>query len=93
MRGPRSYDSICRQHKRLRHNNNSEALRQTLDLEVGKLAVRFFFQAAENEGQGIVEEPASSQIKEETTDSLRASALTASATLEIFVPTNWKKKR
>jgi hypothetical protein len=58
-----------------------------------KAVSQVFRQAPENEGWGIVEEQAPSQIKEETTDSLCSIALAVSATLESFVPTNWKKKK
>jgi hypothetical protein len=46
----------------------------------------------ENEGLGIVQEPVSSQMKEETTNSLHARAVGALATSESFACTNREKR-
>jgi hypothetical protein len=51
-----------------------------------------FHQTAENECYAIVEKPATTQVKEETTSSLRAMDVGASTTLGTSAHINWKKK-
>jgi hypothetical protein len=58
----------------------NEALRQTLELEVVKLAVEFLARPPENKCQGIAREPALSQTKEETIAITRVGTTKAPAT-------------
>jgi hypothetical protein len=86
--GDRMRDQGIKQQLLLISNKTlNKALKQTLELEVVELTVRYSHQALQNESQGTVEELAPSQMKEKTINSLCASTVEAPATFESSVPT------
>lgn len=89
---PAQYENhVHRGHKKTKHKTvTSENWKKLPDPKDGssKAGSWVFNQAVENERESILEEPAPSQTKEETTKSLRASAIGALATFESSAPTD-----